>query len=82
MEYFAIIEKEPQSCYGASCPDYPGVIGAGDSVQEAAEDLEKAIRFYLEDKPVAKASSLEAVKAVERQYVEPDAITEIVKIRI
>jgi predicted RNase H-like HicB family nuclease len=49
--YIALIHKDPDSSYGVSFPDVPGVITAGDTLQEALEMGAEVLRFAFEDWP-------------------------------
>jgi antitoxin HicB len=35
--YIALIHKDPDSCYGVSFPDIPGVFTGGDTIEEAMQ---------------------------------------------
>ncbi len=48
--FTAIIEKAPEGGYWATCPEIPGANGQGESVEEAKENLRKAIELILEDR--------------------------------
>ena len=47
--YIALIHKEPTSCYGVSFPDVPGVIAAGDTIDEAMQKASEVLEFAAED---------------------------------
>jgi predicted RNase H-like HicB family nuclease len=47
--YIALIHKETDSCYGVSFPDLPGVVTAGDSIDEAMQKANEVIEFAAED---------------------------------
>lgn len=51
MHYIALIHKDPDSGYGVSFPDLPGVIAVADSLDEALAEAAQAIAFALEDWP-------------------------------
>jgi predicted RNase H-like HicB family nuclease len=66
--YAALIHKDAGSDYGVSFPDFPGLITAGRTLDEACKMAEEALAFHiggmLEDcAPIPEASSLEAVMA-------------------
>ena len=46
MRYLVVIHKDPNSCYGVSFPDFPGCIGAGDSVEDALQDAALALQAH------------------------------------
>jgi predicted RNase H-like HicB family nuclease len=47
--YIALIHKDPESSYGVSFPDVPGVITAGDTLEEALAMGAEVLRFAFED---------------------------------
>lgn len=47
--YIALIHKEPESGYGVSFPDVPGVIAVGDTLDEALSEAAVALGFAFED---------------------------------
>jgi predicted RNase H-like HicB family nuclease len=49
--YIALIHKEPGSCYGVSFPDVPGVVTAGDTIDEAMHHAAEVLEFAAEDWP-------------------------------
>ncbi|MCK9919669.1 type II toxin-antitoxin system HicB family antitoxin [Microbacteriaceae bacterium K1510] len=47
--YIALIHKETDSSYGVSFPDVPGVIAAGDTIDEAMQRAAEVLAFAAED---------------------------------
>ena len=47
--YIAVIHKDADSCYGVSFPDWPGVITAGDTIDEALQQAAEVLTFAAED---------------------------------
>jgi predicted RNase H-like HicB family nuclease len=47
--YIALIHKDPDSSYGVSFPDVPGVITAGDTLEEALIQASSVLEFAFED---------------------------------
>jgi predicted RNase H-like HicB family nuclease len=47
--YIALIHKEPDSGYGVSFPDIPGVIAVADTLDDALVDAAEALSFAFED---------------------------------
>ena len=47
--YIALIHKDPDSCYGVSFPDVPGVVTAGDTIDEAMQKATEVLEFAAED---------------------------------
>lgn len=48
MQYAVILEKEPQSDWGAYVPDLPGCVAVGKTREEAERLIREAIEFHLE----------------------------------
>lgn len=47
--YIALIHKDGDSSYGVSFPDLPGVISAGDTIDEAMQHAAEVLVFAAED---------------------------------
>jgi antitoxin HicB len=47
--YIALIHKDADSCYGVSFPDIPGVVTAGDTIDEAMQQAAEVLEFAAED---------------------------------
>jgi antitoxin HicB len=47
--YIALIHKDADSCYGVSFPDVPGVVTAGDTIDEAMQKASEVLAFAAED---------------------------------
>jgi predicted RNase H-like HicB family nuclease len=67
--YIALIHKDPDSDYGVSFPDLPGVITAGSNLDEARKMAAEALAFHLEGmaqdgEAAPEPSSLEAVMSI------------------
>ncbi len=53
MKFRVIIEHDPETnSYAAHCPELPGCCSAGDTEEEALENIKEAISLYLEPVPV------------------------------
>jgi predicted RNase H-like HicB family nuclease len=66
--YIGLIHKEPDSDFGVSFPDFPGLITAGTSLDDARAMAEEALAFHIEGlvedgEPIPEPSSLDAVMA-------------------
>jgi len=48
MRYPVAIHKDEDSCYGVSVPDIPGCFSAGETYDEALNNVEEAISSHLE----------------------------------
>ena len=67
-QFIGLIHKEADSDYGVSFPDFPGVITAGATLDEARALAEEALAFHLDGlaedgEDIPEPSSLEAVMA-------------------
>jgi len=62
MKYPVAIQKDKDSCYGVTVPDIPGCFSAGESLDEAMNNVQDAISSHLEilaeDKELAPKPSL------------------------
>ena len=47
--YIALIHKDPDTGYGVSFPDVPGVITSGDTIDEAIQNAPDVLAFAAED---------------------------------
>ncbi|OHV84434.1 type II toxin-antitoxin system HicB family antitoxin [Rhizobium sp. LCM 4573] len=66
--YIGLIHKDADSDFGVSFPDFPGVVTAGSSLDEARRMAEEALAFHVEGmiedgEAIPEASSLESVMA-------------------
>jgi len=53
MKLRVIVEYDPEtSGYAVYCPELPGCASAGDSEEEALENIKEAIALYLEPSPL------------------------------
>jgi predicted RNase H-like HicB family nuclease len=64
--YIGLIHKDADSDFGVSFPDFPGVVTAGETLDEARQMAEEALAFHvagmIEDaEPIPEPSSLEAI---------------------
>lgn len=62
--YLILIEQAPDGAYGGWCPDLPGCVAVGDTVEDAEREMRAAIAFHLdglreEGEPVPEPSSPE-----------------------
>ncbi|MEM7399086.1 MAG: type II toxin-antitoxin system HicB family antitoxin [Pseudomonadota bacterium] len=66
--YPAILEKEPDSVFGITFPDFPGLVSAGDAAEEALVNAHEAlaghVAFMIQDgDALPEATPIEAVSA-------------------
>ena len=48
MKYPVAIHKDQDSCYGVTVPDIPGCFSAGETLDEAINNVQEAISSHLE----------------------------------
>ncbi|WJH40521.1 type II toxin-antitoxin system HicB family antitoxin [Aliirhizobium terrae] len=68
--YIGLIHKDADSDYGVSFPDFPGIVTAGTTLDEARQMAEEALAFHVDGMiedgdAVPEPSSLENVMADE-----------------
>jgi predicted RNase H-like HicB family nuclease len=93
-QYIALIHKDPDSDYGVSFPDLPGVITAGSTLDEGRDMAAEALAFHLEGmaedgEAVPEPSSLEEIMAIAENrdgvavlIAAPDADVKSVRVNI
>ena len=47
MEYLIIVERSETGTYGAYCPDLPGCVAVGDTIEETLQLMKDAIPFHI-----------------------------------
>ena len=47
MDYVVVIEKADDGSFSAYVPDLPGCVSCGDSVREARQVIEEAVRLHI-----------------------------------
>jgi predicted RNase H-like HicB family nuclease len=67
-QYIGLIHKDPDSDFGVSFPDFPGVVTAGTDLDDARHMAEEALAFHIEGlvedgEAIPEPSSLEGVMA-------------------
>jgi predicted RNase H-like HicB family nuclease len=67
-QYIGLIHKESDSHFGVSFPDFPGVVTAGTTLDDARAMAEEVLAFHIEGlvedgEAIPEASSLEDVMA-------------------
>ncbi len=68
MHYAALIQKDPDSDYGVSFPDFPGVVTAGKDLADARAMAVEALMLHIhgmrqDDEAIPSPSSIEDVMA-------------------
>ena len=64
MRYSVVIHKDPESDYGVTVPDLPGCFSAGETLDEALQQVVEAIECHLEglfldNEPIPAPNTLE-----------------------
>lgn len=68
--YPAILEKEPDSAYGVTFPDFPGCVSAGETAEEALVNAHEALAGHVA-LMVQDGDPLPAPTPVERVTADP-----------
>ncbi|NJL39199.1 MAG: type II toxin-antitoxin system HicB family antitoxin [Leptolyngbyaceae cyanobacterium RM2_2_4] len=57
MKWRVVLEPDPETGdWAVWCPELPGCVSAGETEQEALENIREAIALYLEPEPIELAS--------------------------
>src|SRR5260221_234793 len=70
LSYIALIHKDPDSDFGASFPDFPGVVTAAPTLEELRKEAEEALALHIEGliedgAEIPEPSPLDAVTLVD-----------------
>jgi antitoxin HicB len=63
--YIAVIHKEPDSAYGVSFPDVPGVVASAASLDAALAEAGEALAFAAEDWSKLSGRSFPAPRSLD-----------------
>ncbi|CAL8474674.1 type II toxin-antitoxin system HicB family antitoxin [Caballeronia novacaledonica] len=77
MEFALAIHKDPESSYGVTVPNVPGVFSAGDTIHEAIKNAKEAIFFHIETIIEDGAEVSITSRSIEELIVDPDFATAI-----
>jgi len=70
--YIALLRENADGSYGVSFPDLPGVVTAGDTLEEAIEEAEEVLEYALEDWTNADGSrGLKAPRSIAQLEADP-----------
>ncbi|MBJ7579449.1 type II toxin-antitoxin system HicB family antitoxin [Devosia sp. MC532] len=69
--YIGLIHRDEESDFGVSFPDFPGVITAGETLDEARALAEEALSFHVEG-IVADGEAVPEPSSLEQVMAEPD----------
>ncbi|CAL8971603.1 hypothetical protein RHODGE_RHODGE_03844 [Rhodoplanes serenus] len=70
--YIALIHKEPDSSYGVSFPDVPGVVTAGDTLDEAMRNAAAVLAFAAEDWSDLEGAAFPSPRTIDELRREPE----------
>ena len=71
MRYPVVIHKDPESAYGVTVPDLPGCFSAGDTFDDALEQIIEAIETHLEGL-LLDGEPIPSPKTIEYHQGNPD----------
>ncbi len=67
MKYRILIEQDEDGMFGAECPSLPGCVSQGKTRTEAIENIQDAIKGYLES---LKKHNEPVPPAIEEEIIE------------
>jgi predicted RNase H-like HicB family nuclease len=71
MRYPVIVHKDPNSDYGVTVPDLPGCFSAGETLDEALQEVVEAIETHLEGL-LMDGEPIPTPQTVEHHQEDPD----------
>ncbi|MBV8752496.1 MAG: type II toxin-antitoxin system HicB family antitoxin, partial [Hyphomicrobiales bacterium] len=71
IHYIALIHKEPNSIYGVSFPDVPGVIAAAETLDGALSEVAEALAFAAEDWETHSGTRFPAPRSLDALHADP-----------
>lgn len=82
QHYIALIHKDPDSSYGVSFPDVPGVVTAGETLEDALLEAASVLAFAFEDwsGPIPTPRTIDELRQ-DSAFVEESADAVIVAVR-
>ena len=69
--YIALIHKESNTCYGVSFPDVPGVVTAGDTIDDAIQKAAEVLEFAAEDGAELKDMEFPRPRTIDELRSDP-----------
>jgi predicted RNase H-like HicB family nuclease len=72
--YIALIHKDRDGCYGVSFPDVPGVITAGDTLDEALREAGEVLAFAAEGWPDDTGAAFPQPRSLDALRSDPDFV--------
>jgi antitoxin HicB len=76
QHYIAIIHKEPESSYGISFPDVPGVVAAADTLDAALSEAAGALAFAAEDWQELTGTPFPRPRSLDALQADPEFVTQ------
>lgn len=70
MRYPVVVHKDPESDYGVTVPDLPGCFSAGETMDEALQEVVEAIEAHLEGMLI-DGKAIPTSQPVERHHNNP-----------
>ena len=71
MRYPVVVHKDPNSDYGVTVPDLPGCFSAGETLDEALQEVVEAIEAHLEGMLI-DGEPIPTPQSVEHHQSNPD----------
>jgi predicted RNase H-like HicB family nuclease len=71
MNFPVVVHKDADSVYGVTVPDLPGCFSAGETLDEALENVKEAIACHIEGL-LMDEELLPIPQAIEKHYQNPD----------
>ena len=73
MRYPVVVHKDPNSDYGVTVPDLPGCFSAGETMDEALQEVVEAIEAHLEGM-LMDGEPIPTPQSVEHHQSNPDYV--------
>jgi predicted RNase H-like HicB family nuclease len=70
--YIALIHKDADSCYGVSFPDVPGVVTAGDTIDQAMRHAADVLVFAAEDWADLNGAPFPRPRTIDELRTDPE----------
>ncbi|MFL5062090.1 MAG: type II toxin-antitoxin system HicB family antitoxin [Xanthobacteraceae bacterium] len=74
--YIALIHKDADSCYGISFPDVPGVVTAGDTIDEVMQKAAEVLEFAAEDWSQLTGREWPRARTIDELRADPEFLEE------
>ena len=75
-DYIALIHKDADSCYGISFPDVPGVVTAGDTIDEVMQKAAEVLEFAAEDWSQLTGREWPRARSIDELRADPEFLEE------